>query len=81
MQRQHLEDPGSVTPDLHDPLMQVLARRGGEHELAFLSKLRAAGKDIREIGRDGGLDETRAALNSGAAVIYQAALEGHGFAV
>ncbi len=80
MQRQHLEDPGSVTPDLHDPLMQVLARRGGEHEMAFLSKLRAAGKDIREIGRDGGLDETRAALNSGAAVIYQAALEGNGFA-
>ena len=52
-----------------------------KHELAYLASLREAGREVVEIERErglGGLEEaaarTRAAMRSGAEVIYQAAL-------
>ncbi len=80
LDRQYLEAADSLTPDPQDPLMRVLARRGGEHETAFLAKLRQAGHEVREIARDEGADATRAALEAGVAVVYQACLQGNGFA-
>lgn len=69
-----------MTPDSRDPLMRVLARRGGEHERSFLAKLRDAGREVSEIDREAGVRATLMALESGVSVIYQAPLQGNGFA-
>jgi predicted RecB family nuclease len=80
MDRQYLDAPESVTPDPQDALMRVLARRGGEHERSFLARLRDSGCEVREISREAGVQGTRSALEAGVSVIYQAALQGNGFA-
>lgn len=80
MQRRYVEDPAAATPDSPDPMLQVLSRRGGEHETAYLEALKAAGRAVRMISREAGAEETRRALVEGIDVIYQAPLAGHGFA-
>jgi uncharacterized protein len=60
----------------------VLAKKGIAHETAYLRRLQAEGRDVREIalehGTDNGFEQaaatTRAALTDGADVIYQGVL-------
>lgn len=63
-------------PKWHDPIAEILRERGFAHEKAYLDHLReTAGADVVAIPDGGdGLERTRAAMCSGAAVIYQAAL-------
>jgi len=80
-----------VRPERHDPLLEVLSRRGLEHEAAVVNRRRDAGRRVVTI--DGPKDTradlealaaaTEAAMRDGADVIYQATfLDGrwHGFA-
>jgi len=70
-------------PVLDDPELDVLRRRGELHERRYLDLLRADGRSVVEIARDGSsqdhgaelraaAEETTAALTAGADVIYQA---------
>jgi predicted RecB family nuclease len=59
----------------------LVARKGDEHELAYLESLRAAGREVVEIAGDPGLDglrrgaeRTLEAMRAGAEVIYQGVL-------
>ncbi|MGH9166123.1 MAG: TM0106 family RecB-like putative nuclease, partial [Acidimicrobiales bacterium] len=71
-----------VRPIRDDPELDVLARRGEEHERRHLAELAAAGAWVVECDAPGGNDRaalvaaegaTLQAMRSGAAVIYQAA--------
>jgi predicted RecB family nuclease len=61
-----------------DPLLQALVARGLQHERSYVAALRAAGKDVLDLGGIGSRDEalaaTRAAMRNGADVIVQAAV-------
>ena len=70
-------------PMRDDPELDVIRRRGFQHEARFLADLRAAGRDVVEIATDGSAadrgEELRAAaamtieaMAAGADVIYQA---------
>ncbi|HUQ43282.1 MAG TPA: TM0106 family RecB-like putative nuclease [Candidatus Limnocylindria bacterium] len=72
-----------VRPVRNDPSIDLIAARGNEHERRYLDELRASGRTVVEIRRDGpvALDrdglrdaeaETVAAMRAGADVIYQA---------
>src|SRR3954454_1332358 len=59
----------------------LVARKGDEHEQAYLGSLRAAGRDVVEIESEPGLaglqlgaDRTLEAMQHGAEVIYQGIL-------
>src|ERR1700736_1699665 len=66
-------------PDRDDLELDVLARRGTEHELAHLTRLKSQGLDVVEITLDDGTieglhraeAETVQAMRDGASVIYQ----------
>ena len=53
MTRYDLEHPGELTRDEPDPMLDLLRRRGREHEAAVLETLRAEGRNVVEIGDDG----------------------------
>jgi uncharacterized protein len=70
-------------PIRDDPTIDLIAKRGEAHERRYLEELRAAGRTVVEIERDGSIadagdqlraaaDETAAALRAGAEVVYQA---------
>jgi predicted RecB family nuclease len=70
-------------PVRNDPTIELIAKRGLAHEQRYLASLRAAGRSIVEISRDGSVTdvgqdlrraagETAAALRTGADVVYQA---------
>jgi uncharacterized protein len=69
-------------PIRDDPTIDLIARRGEAHEQRYLAMLRAAGRTIVEISRDGPdgarrdlraqAAETAAALRAGVDVVYQA---------
>ena len=70
-------------PNLPDPELDVLRKRGEEHERRYLAELGADGRSVVVITRDGyssdhveslrmAADETIKAMASGAQVIYQA---------
>jgi uncharacterized protein len=67
-------------PVRDDPELDILTRRGGEHEQAHLARLRGERRSVVEIRSDGQSRadllareaETLAAMRSGAEVIYQA---------
>jgi predicted RecB family nuclease len=70
-------------PVRNDPAIDLIARRGHDHEQRYLEELRASGRRVVEIARDGstaiaGEDlraaatETEAAMREGADVVYQA---------
>ncbi len=59
----------------------LVARKGDEHELAYLESLRAEGREVVKIDTEPGLDglrrgarRTREAMQDGAEIIYQAVL-------
>lgn len=65
-----------LKPQGADEDSRLLQQKGDAHEAAHLEKLRAAGRRIVEIARgklERNAEETRAALASGAAVVYQGA--------
>ena len=68
-------------PQREDPEVILLQERGGEHEQAYLQRLRAGGRSVREIATQelrtpaalrAAEAETLAAMRSGVDVIYQA---------
>jgi uncharacterized protein len=70
-------------PIRDDPTIDLIAKRGEAHERRYLEELRAAGRSVVEIERDGSIadageqlraaaEETAAALRAGAEVVYQA---------
>ncbi len=65
-------------PKWHDPIADILRERGMEHEVAYLAHLRESqGIDVVAIpeGSDAdGPDRTRAAMQAGAPLLYQAPL-------
>jgi uncharacterized protein len=64
-------------PHRNDPILELLAERGREHEAAYLKHLRAQKLgvvEIRALPGEDGVDTTLAAMRDGADVIYQAPL-------
>jgi predicted RecB family nuclease len=69
-----------VRPVRDDPELDILTRRGGEHEAAHLARLRRDGRSVVEIGTASRTRadlyareaETLAAMRAGAEIIYQA---------
>ncbi|HET6629427.1 MAG TPA: TM0106 family RecB-like putative nuclease [Woeseiaceae bacterium] len=65
-------------PKWQDPITDILRERGFAHEAAYLDHLRETrGADVVAIpdgSRADGIERTRAAMQAGAAIIYQAAL-------
>ncbi|HTK43825.1 MAG TPA: TM0106 family RecB-like putative nuclease [Patescibacteria group bacterium] len=70
-------------PIRNDPEIELIARRGVAHEQRYLEELRASGRDVVEIARDGSAAtvgeelraaaaETEAAMRAGVDVVYQA---------
>src|SRR6476659_2606130 len=70
-------------PIRNDPEIELIARRGMAHERRYLEELRASGRNVVEIARDGttatvdeelraAAAETEAAMRAGADVVYQA---------
>lgn len=75
MTRYNLERPGELVRDPDDSMLDLLRRRGREHELSVLDSLRTEGRRIVEMPDSGdAFAATRRALHDGADVIYQAAL-------
>lgn len=67
-------------PDEDDLQTLLFAKKGIQHELAFLEDLKQQAKQIVEIGRENSaFDATTAAIKEGADFIYQARLETPGF--
>jgi predicted RecB family nuclease len=70
-------------PIRSDPAIDLIAKRGHAHEQRYLEELRASGRSVIEIARDGSIadagvelrgaaGETEAAMLEGAEVVYQA---------
>jgi uncharacterized protein len=59
-------------PIRSDPTIELIQERGYEHERRYLDDLRAAGRTIVEIPRDGSVTNTRAGLREAAALIEAA---------
>ena len=62
-------------PKFEDPSLKVLRKRGLQHEEAYLDQLRAQGRKIFKLSEGSQYEETLAAMQEGADVIVQAALE------
>lgn len=65
----------SVAPDPQGAEMALLARKGSDHEQAFLERLRAEGKTVADLSGNRDARATVRAMESGADVIYQPCLE------
>ena len=63
-------------PIRSDPTIELIQERGFEHERRYLDDLRAAGRTIVEIARDGSAANTRAGLRAAAALTEAAMREG-----
>src|SRR5689334_22049705 len=64
-------------PHRQDPIVELLAERGRQHEAEYLKHLRAQKLGVVEIRtppNEEGVDTTLAAMRDGADVIYQAPL-------
>lgn len=61
-------------PKRFDPFLEALILRGREHEEAFVRRLEATGRSVVDLAERRDPDATRAAMQSGADVIVQAAL-------
>lgn len=71
-------DGKATRPFIADPLLEILAARGLEHETRYVDSLRERGLTVASIGRDRGRDArvaaTLDALRRGVDVVVQAAL-------
>ncbi|MFH1475028.1 MAG: TM0106 family RecB-like putative nuclease, partial [Chloroflexota bacterium] len=63
-------------PIRSDPTIELIQERGYEHERRYLDDLRAAGRTIVEIPRDGSAANTRAGLRAAAALTEAAMRDG-----
>jgi predicted RecB family nuclease len=63
-------------PIRSDPTIELIQERGYEHERRYLEDLRAAGRSIVEIARDGSSANTRAGLREAAAATLAAMRDG-----
>lgn len=63
-------------PSERDPTAEIVARKGDEHEAAYLDSLRAEGRGVVEIDQEGSVEQaaerTLEAMRSGAEAIFQA---------
>ncbi len=59
-------------PIRSDPTIELIQERGYEHERRYLDDLRAAGRSVVEIARDGSGSGTRAGLREAAALTLEA---------
>ena len=82
MERFYADYPDEVTPDERDESLEILAKHGNTHELAFLKQLQKEGYDIAEIhtNNESARLETIAAMRQGREVIYQGFLQADEFA-
>jgi predicted RecB family nuclease len=66
-------------PSVWDPVLEVLAERGAQHEKAYIDHLKGKGDEIRLIGGIGvekdAVNKTVAAMKGGASIVVQAALQ------
>ncbi len=64
-------------PYRHNPYGDLIKRKGDEHEARYLADLRAAGREVVEVGLGEDLDwergarETRDAVTNGTGIVYQ----------
>src|SRR5258708_22869039 len=65
-------------PECEDPFLELLFKRGLEHEKAYVESLRITGREVVDLSdvkeRDTAVGRTLDAMRSGADVIVQAAL-------
>src|SRR4051812_39006818 len=70
-----LELRATPRPQRDDPQLELIRRKGEEHERGYLDSLRAAGRTVREIELDADWDAaaaaTEEALREGVDVVYQ----------
>ncbi len=71
-----LELAATPRPGRDDPQVELIRRKGEEHERGYLAALRAEGRSVAEIGLEGrdwpgAAAATEAALRSGVDVVYQ----------
>ncbi len=72
----------AAAPAWRDPNLQLLRRRGMEHEAAYVKHLRATGLDVVDLRGDEDLfplERTAAAMRAGAGAIVQATLGDEGW--
>ena len=75
MERLNLERPGKLTPDQDSDEMKLVAATGDRHEKNFLARLKRDGT-VHEITRSASaVNETKEAIQSGSATIFQACLQ------
>ena len=58
-------------PGRYDPFIEVLRKRGDEHEQACVERLHSTGRSILDLRSDQSLEATKRALATGADVIIQ----------
>ena len=67
-------------PHFHDPLLEILFKRGLDHEKRYIQSLESAGRSILDLvdvkDPDAAVAQTLAAMRAGADVLVQAALRG-----
>lgn len=82
MERRFLEYPDEVQPDERDESLEIVARHGNTHELAFLALLKSEGYDIAEIDpkSEHAERDTIAAMRNGREIVYQGLLRAGEFA-
>lgn len=75
MDRYNLEFPNKVKPDETDEILNILRKKGNEHEILFLNKLKEEGKDVLEVSKDNNSStRTELGIFDGKEIIYQANL-------
>jgi len=81
MDRFTLDRPGEANPDPDSEEMEILQRKGIEHEQDFLAGLKAAGRGVTDFGGQKlHLPATLAAMRRGDDIVYQGYLENGEFA-
>ena len=77
MKHYQLQNPHEKFEVVSDPTMELLAKRGNEHELKYLDYLKSENKNIIEINKNGNVEQaaidTINALKAGPDIIYQGA--------
>ncbi len=76
MDRYNLEFPGEVQPDGADKSLELLQKKGIEHENDFLEQLKKEDRPVAEISQnENSIKNTKSAIFDGKETIYQAHLK------